>query len=273
MKISLFYVDAFASEVFKGNPAAVCLLESWLPDEVLQSIAAEHNLSETAFIVKEAKEVFQLKWFTPKTEVDLCGHATLAAAHVLFSIYSFSHKTIQFRTKSGILPVKQDESGKITLDFPIFEIKPYKSTPLLIEGLGISFSEVYKSRDLLVILNNENEVLNLKPDFGKLLMLDCLGVIVTAPGTNCDYVLRFFAPGEGINEDPVTGSAHSTLAPYWSKRLKRNSFYVQQLSERSGEIWCQQKGDRVLISGSAITYMQGNISITIKPHNTLVPFA
>ena len=272
MKISLFYVDAFTLEVFKGNPAAVCLLESWLPDEVLQSIAAEHNLSETAFIVKEAKEVFQLKWFTPTMEVDLCGHATLAAAHVLFSIYNFLHKTVQFRTKSGILPVKQCEDGKITLDFPVFEINPYQSTPLLKEGLGISFSEVYKSRDLLVILNSEKEVLKLKPDFGKLLMLDCLGVIATAPGTNCDYVLRFFAPKAGINEDPVTGSAHSTLAPYWSKKLKKNILFSQQFSERSGEIWCQQKGDRVLISGNAITYMQGNISISIKPHSNLVPF-
>jgi PhzF family phenazine biosynthesis protein len=272
MKISLFYVDTFTSEVFKGNPAAVCLLESWLPDEVLQSIAAEHNLSETAFIVKEAKEVFQLKWFTPKMEVDLCGHATIAAAHVLFSIYNFSHKTIQFRTKSGILPVKQGEDGKITLDFPAFQINPYQPTAVLKEGLGKSFLEVYKSRDLLVVFNNEDEVQDLKPDFGKLLMLDCLGIIVTAPGKKCDYVLRFFAPGAGINEDPVTGSAHSTLVPYWSRRLKKNILFAQQLSERFGEIWCQQKGDRVLISGNAITYMQGNINISIKPHSTLVPF-
>jgi len=272
MKILLFYVDAFASEVFKGNPAAVCLLESWLPEEVLQSIAAEHNLSETAFIVKESKDIFQLKWFTPKIEVDLCGHATLSAAHVLFSIYNFSHKTIQFRTKSGILPVKQASDGKIILDFPTFPINPYQVSTALKEGLGKPFSEVYKSRDLMVVFDNESEVLDLKPDFSKLITLDCLGIIATAPGNNCDYVLRFFAPGAGINEDPVTGSAQSILVPYWSKRLKKNTFFVNQLSERFGEIWCQQKGDRVLISGNAITYMQGNISISIKPHNTLVPF-
>lgn len=272
MKISLFYIDAFTSEVFKGNPAAVCLLESWLPDEVLQSIASEHNLSETAFIVKEAKEIFQLKWFTPKMEVDLCGHATMAAAHVLFSIYNFAHKTIQFRTKSGLLPVKQTEDETTTLDFPAFKINPHEGSALLKEALGTAVSEVYKSRDLLVVFNNEKEILDLKPDFAKLKMLDCLGVIVSAPGKNCDYVLRFFAPGAGINEDPVTGSAHSTLVPYWSQRLKKNTLFAQQLSDRFGEIWCQQKGDRILITGHAVTYMQGTINISIKPHSTLVPF-
>ena len=272
MKISLFYIDAFTSEVFKGNTAAVCLLDSWLPDAVLQSIAAEHNLAETAFVVKDDKEVFQLKWFTPKIEVDLCGHATLAAAHVLFSIYSFNHKTLQFRTKSGLLTVKQADNGLITLDFPAFPLEPFKPTKLLTEALGKPFTEVFKSRDLLVVYNNEKEIIDISPDFAKLKTLDCLGIIVTAPGSDSDYVLRFFAPAAGINEDPVTGSAQSSLVPYWSKRLKKNLLVARQLSERSGEMWCKQAGDRVQISGNAITYMQGTINISIKPQSTLIPF-
>jgi len=272
MKISLFYIDAFTSDVFKGNTAAVCLLESWLPDEVLKSIASEHNLSETAFVVKDDKDVFQLKWFTPKMEVDLCGHATLAAAHVLFNIYNFTGKGIQFRTKSGMLPVEHDDDGKIIMDFPTFQVNPYEPSAILKEGLGKDFAEVHKSRDLLVVFKNEKDIEELKPDFAKLQMLDCLGIIATAPGKNSDYVLRFFAPGAGINEDPVTGSAQSTLVPYWSKRLKKNTLFARQLSDRGGEIWCQLKGDRVIISGNAITYMQGTINISIRPQSTLVPF-
>jgi PhzF family phenazine biosynthesis protein len=272
MKISLFYIDAFTSDVFKGNTAAVCLLESWLPDEVLQSIAAEHNLSETAFVVKDEKDVFQLKWFTPKVEVDLCGHATLAAAHVLFNIYTFTHKGFRFRTKSGILPVQHDEDGKITLDFPVFQANSFVPPAILKEGLGKDFVEVYKSRDLMVVFNCEKDILELAPDFEKLKMLECLGIIATAPGENSDYVLRFFAPGAGINEDPVTGSVQSILAPYWGKRLKKNTLSVRQLSERTGEMSCKLNGDRVLISGHAITYMQGTINISIRPQNTLMPF-
>jgi len=274
MKIPLFYIDAFSSEVFKGNPAAVCLLESWLPDEVLQSIAAEHNLSETAFVVREDKEVFQLKWFTPKVEVDLCGHATLSAAHVLFSIYSFGNKPILFKTKSGILPVTHSSDGKITLDFPAAKAEPYKITQELTEALGCSFTEAYSTRNqLLVVLNSEKEIANLSPDFIKLKELEARAIMVTARGSDCDFVSRFFAPKVGINEDPVTGSAHCSLVPYWSNKLKKTTIHARQLSERTGELWCQLSGDRVMISGYAITYMQGMISISIKPPSNLVAFS
>jgi len=273
MKIPLFYIDAFATEVFKGNPAAVCLLESWLPDETLQSIAAEHNLSETAFVVKEDKEVFQLKWFTPKTEVTLCGHATLAAAHVLFSIYNFGSKPIRFKTKSGVLPVTTTLDSKITLDFPAYRTEPYNAPSALADALGTPFAEVHKSRSLLVVYNNEKEIQDLCPDFTKLSAIEQGRIIVTAPGKGCDFVSRFFAPGVGINEDPVTGSSHCILTPYWSSRLGKTSFYAIQLSERTGELWCQLSGDRVLISGHAITYMQGTINISIKPPTNLVAFS
>ena len=274
MKIPLFYIDAFSSEVFKGNPAAVCLLESWLPDDVLQSIAAEHNLSETAFVVREDKEVFQLKWFTPKVEVDLCGHATLSAAHVLFSIYSFGNKPILFKTKSGILPVTHASDGKITLDFPAAKAEPYKITQELTEALGCSFTEAYSTRNqLLVVLNSEKEIANLSPDFIKLKELEARAIMVTARSSDCDFVSRFFAPKVGINEDPVTGSAHCSLVPYWSNKLKKTTMHARQLSERTGELWCQLSGDRVLISGYAITYMQGMISISIKPPSNLVAFS
>jgi len=274
MKIPLFYIDAFTKEVFKGNPAAVCLLESWLPDEVLQSIAAEHNLSETAFVVREDKEVFQLKWFAPKVEVDLCGHATLAAAHVLFSIYTFGNKPILFKTKSGILPVTHSNDGKLTLDFPASKTEPFTATQALSEALQCPIKEAYTTRNqLLVLLNSEKEIRNLSPDFAKIKEMDTRAIMVTAEGSDCDFVSRFFAPKVGINEDPVTGSAHCSLAPYWSSKLKKTNLHASQLSERTGELWCQLSNDRVLISGYAITYMQGTISISITPPSNLVAFS
>ena len=274
MKIPLFYIDAFTSEVFKGNQAAVCLLESWLPDDVLQSIAAEHNLSETAFVVREEKELFQLKWFTPKVEVDLCGHATLAAAHVVFGIYSFGNKSVRFKTKSGILSATQAQDGKITLDFPSFEVNSFTGAKNDVsEALGAKFQEIYKSRDILVVFEKEKEVIDLVPNFSLIKKLDCLGIVVTAPGHDCDFVSRYFGPAAGIDEDPVTGSAHSLLAPYWSTRLKKSSFFARQLSSRTGEIWCQLNGDRVLITGFATSYMQGTINIKITPSSVLIPFS
>jgi PhzF family phenazine biosynthesis protein len=272
MKIPLFLIDAFTSEVFKGNPAAVCLLDSWLPDEVLQSIAAEHNLSETAFVVRDEKEIFQLKWFTPKVEVDLCGHATLAAAHVLFGIYNFGNKAIRFKTKSGFLPVSQTPDKKIVLNFPAFPNESCKAPAMLADALGSkAYTEVHKSRFTMVVFKHEKDILNLSPDFEKIKAIDSR-IMVTAPGSNCDFVSRYFAPGAGINEDPVTGSAHCSLVPYWSNRLKKDTLFARQLSERSGELWCKLDGDRVLISGEAITYMQGMINISIKPSSTLVQF-
>jgi PhzF family phenazine biosynthesis protein len=272
MKIPLFYIDAFTSEVFKGNPAAVCILESWLPDDILQSIAFEHNLSETAFVVKQEKELFELKWFTPKTEMEICGHATLAAAHVLYNIFDFGNKPIKFRTKSGILPVVKEPDGKLTLDFPIYKNDPYVLSEDLKNALGISAGEAFNSLYIRIILENEKQILGLSPDFSTLRKLSDKGIIVTAPGVESDYVYRFFAPSLGIDEDPVTGSANCMLIPYWSKHLKKNTLHAFQLSERSGEMWCKLSGDRALISGYAITYMQGNINIRITPPTKLVPF-
>ncbi|HEX2936425.1 MAG TPA: PhzF family phenazine biosynthesis protein [Bacteroidales bacterium] len=274
MKIPLFYVDAFTSEVFKGNPAAMCMLESWLPDEILQSIAAEHNLSETAFIVKK-DDVFQIKWFTPKAEAFLCGHATLATAHVLFKIYNYGSKPIRFESKSGILSVTQASDGFITLDFPAYELEPTGPLPNLAEILGVQYKEMYnaESRHLFVALNSEKEVLELRPDFRSMSELQHRSVLVSAPGNQCDYVLRYFAPKVGVNEDPVTGSAQCSLIPYWSQRLNKKKLISRQLSERGGEIHGELSADnRVRISGNAIIYMQGTINISIKPQNTLIPF-
>ncbi len=273
MKIPLFYVDAFTSEVFKGNPAAVCLLESWLPQEVLQSIAFEHNLSETAFVVREDKEIFQLKWFTPRKEVELCGHATLSAAHVLYSIYDFGNKKIKFKTLSGILPVTKNDNKSLTLDFPVFTSESYILPENIKIALGINNGyQAFLSKFILIVLENENQVINIKPDFSLLSKSADKGIIVTAPGKDSDYVYRYFATYAGINEDPVTGSANSALVPYWTKKLNKSNLYARQLSERTGELWCKQSANRVLISGFAITYMQGNISISISPPDMLVPF-
>jgi PhzF family phenazine biosynthesis protein len=274
MKIPLFYVDAFTSEVFKGNPAAVCLLESWLPDEILQAIAAEHNLSETAFVVKK-EESFQIKWFTPKSEVSLCGHATLATAHVLFKIYNYGTKPIPFSSKSGELFVQQSADGKITLNFPLYNLSPIAPISQLTEIFSVPCNELYtyESKHLLVVFDTEKTIAMLTPDFKKIEALQHRAVLVTAPGNNCDYVLRFFAPKEGINEDPVTGSAQCALIPFWSKKLSKTKMVARQLSERGGEIYTELSVEnRALISGYAIIYMQGTINITIKPQNTLIPF-
>jgi PhzF family phenazine biosynthesis protein len=271
MKIPLFYVDAFTTEVFKGNPAAVCLLESWLPEEVLQSIATEHNLSETAFIVKD-NDQFQIKWFTPRNEVDLCGHATLGAAHVLFKIYNFGSKPIQFQSKSGILPVKQALDGKITLDFPVIPYKHLNKSAEIADALGKEPMELYTSTKLVAVFKNEKDIRDLNPNFDKLQQLNFSGIIVTAPGTDCDYVLRYFAPKVGVNEDPVTGSAQSIITAYWSNRLNKKQLFSRQLSDRTGEIWTEHTGNRTLIAGYGNIYMQGTIQITIKQQNTLIPF-
>lgn len=272
MKIPLFYIDAFTTEAFKGNPAAVCMLDAWLPDETLQDIASQHNLSETAFVVKDEKNMFHLKWFTPTTEVDLCGHATLATAFVLFSIYNFDKKPIQFTTKSGKLDILQEADGKLTMNFPAFETNPYSRKDLS-SLFGTKAIEFRKSRDLVVVFENELDVELFQPNFEKLKSIDTHGIIITAPGKDCDFVSRFFAPNAGVNEDPVTGSAHCTLAPFWGERLGKKQLYARQLSKRTGEIWCKTNGDRVLLSGFAHSYMQGTINISIKPPSNLVQFA
>lgn len=260
MLIPYYQVDAFASRVFTGNPAGVCLLSDWLPDDVLQSIAAENNLAETAFVVQRAGR-YDLRWCTPTMEVDLCGHATLAPAHVVFEHLGYRGDTIYFDTvKSGELRVTRD-GDLYMLDFPS---RPAIACPVpadLVKGLGRPPVHVAKARDYLAVFATEQEVADLKPDMAALCQLDSLGIIATAPGTNCDFVSRFFAPQAGIPEDPVTGSAHSTLIPYWSERLAKRQLHARQISARGGELFCEHRGERVGIGGRAVTYSTGFIRI------------
>jgi predicted PhzF superfamily epimerase YddE/YHI9 len=261
MKLSYFQVDAFSSEPFHGNPAGVCLLERWLSDSTLQNVAAENNLSETAFLVRRGGNVdFDLRWFTPATEVDLCGHATLASAFVLFAELGESGNEIRFSSRSGILKVAR-ENELLVLDFPARPATPCRPPEPLLRGLGKAPSETRKARDYLAVFASAAEVLALRPDFTALATLDCLGIIATAPGEDCDFVSRFFAPGAGIPEDPVTGSAHCTLIPYWSQRLGRERLFARQVSSRGGELFCRQAGERVFIGGKAVLYSKGHIEI------------
>lgn len=257
MKIPLFQVDAFTSEVFHGNPAAVCPLDAWLTDATLQNIAAENNVSETAFIVSRGDE-FELRWFTPTTEVDLCGHATLAAAFVMFEERNFPGHSIHFHSRSGILTVTR-ASEILTLNFPARPPQACAVPEALERGLGCQPAAVFKSRDYLVVFDSAEEVRALKPDFATLKTLDCLGIIATAPGDDCDFVSRFFAPSAGIDEDPVTGSAHCTLIPYWAQRLGKTKLFARQVSQRGGELFCELAGDRVRIGGKAVLYSRGEI--------------
>ncbi len=259
MKVPYFQVDAFTNRPFSGNPAGVCLLDRWLPDAHLQQIAFENGLPETSFLVREKKS-YSLRWFTPTIEVDLCGHATLAAAHVLNDHFRFSSPWL-FHTKSGPLTVSASD-GLLTLDFPARQAEPVDPPADLIEGLGVAPRETFRARDYLAVFSTAAEVQALSPNFPALARLDCLGIIATAPGDDCDFVSRFFAPGAGIPEDPVTGSAHCTLMPYWAERLRKNNLFARQISPRGGELWCELKGDRVLISGHAVTYLEGQITIS-----------
>ncbi|NOX90521.1 MAG: PhzF family phenazine biosynthesis protein [Calditrichaeota bacterium] len=261
MRISFFQVDAFTSTVFGGNPAAVCLLNSWLDDQILQNIAAENNLSETAFIVRKSKALYELRWFTPTIEVDLCGHATLAAAFAVFSFVDSNLREIEFKTASGKLTVTK-EDGLLSMDFPARKPIEAEIPPTLIRALGKKPVSVLKSRDLLVVFEDEADILEIAPDFELLKQIDeALGIIITAPGKKSDFVSRFFAPKAGIPEDPVTGSAHSTLIPYWAERLNKERLYALQLSKRGGELFCENKGNRVKISGNAVLYAKGEIFV------------
>ncbi len=259
MNIPIYQVDAFTDKLFEGNPAAVCPLEDWLSPELMQNIAAENNLSETAFFVRKEK-IFELRWFTPKIEVDLCGHATLASAHVIFNHLGYSEEQITFSAVSGELRVTRT-NGRLILDFPSSPPSPAKIKEELIQGLGMRPIEVHKSRDYLAVFGSEADILSLKPDFDILGKLDCLGIIVSAKGKSCDFVSRFFAPAAGINEDPVTGSAHTTLIPFWAERLKKNVLHAFQLSRRKGELFCEYAGDRVKIGGHAVTFFVGEVSL------------
>jgi PhzF family phenazine biosynthesis protein len=259
MTAPIYQVDAFTSDVFGGNPAAVVPLGRWPEDRILQQIAAENNLSETAFFVGRG-HFFELRWFTPALEVDLCGHATLATAHVLFEHLHYSKDIIQFKTlQHGVLKAFMN-NGLITLDFPALPVQEIGCPEQLPRALGLDPVEVLESRDLLVVLRNEEEVANLQPDINSFKALPHLGIIVTARGDETDFVSRFFAPNAGIDEDPVTGSAHSTLTPFWSGRLHKKRLSARQLSARGGELICEYDNDRVLISGRAITYLKGEIT-------------
>jgi PhzF family phenazine biosynthesis protein len=259
MKLPYYEVSAFTTNPFGGNPAGVCLLDSWLPDDVLQKIAANNNLSETAFIVPRGNE-FDLRWFTPTTEVDLCGHATLAAAAVLFNERGVAENEIHFLTRSGLLAVTR-EADLLTLDFPSRPAAPCAASDSLLRGLGATPKEVLKSRDYLAVFSSEAEVRSLKPDFAALKTLDCLGIIATAPGDDCDFISRFFAPGAGVDEDPVTGSAHCTLISFWAERFGKTELIAKQVSARAGELFCELKGERVLIGGNAVVYSRGTIEV------------
>lgn len=257
MPIPLFQVDAFTDRPFHGNPAAVCLLEAWLDDTVLQAIAAENNLSETAFIVPHGPD-FELRWFSPTTEVELCGHATLAAAHVLFSKGGYSGSHIQFHTRvSGILSVSRGQDGLLTMNFPARVAQPCPIPAALIDGLGVQPQEVLLADDYLVIVASEDEVRAIQPRHDLLQQLPGRGVIVSARGNDADIVSRFFAPKYGIPEDPVTGSAHCTLTPYWCDRLDTTRLVAKQISARTGNIICELREDRVLLSGHAVLILEG----------------
>lgn len=259
MNIPLYQVDAFTSELFHGNPAAVCILDKWLNDRLMEKIAMENNLSETAFIVRE-KDEFNIRWFTPVSEVKLCGHATLAAAHVLFTNYNHKDNAIIFKTKySGTLRVLKEE-GYLILDFPVQHIEKIIPPSELIQGIGKKPLEVYTDKtDYMLVYQNEHDIKEILPDFKHISQSEIRGIIVTAKGDDCDFVSRFFAPNVGVNEDPVTGSAHTLLAPYWAEQLKKNELEAKQLSKRQGILRCKIDKDRVFIYGSAVTYSKGEI--------------
>lgn len=261
MKIKLYQIDAFADKVFKGNPAAVCPLNEWLPDETMQNIAMENNLAETAFYVKNGDQ-FHIRWFTPAVEVDLCGHATLAAAAVLFEYEKFGGDEIVFFShRSGELRVTS-KGRMLTLDFPADKYERIDLSPQLIACFSCQPLEAYKGKtDYMLVFNTEEEISKMIPDLPAICKLKARGVIVTAPGTKTDFVSRFFAPQSGINEDPVTGSAHTTLIPYWAKKTGKSEMTAIQLSARKGYLECAHHGDRVKISGQTVTYLHGEIAL------------
>jgi len=261
MQIPLYQVDAFTSQVFAGNPAAVCLIDAWPDDALLQAIATENNLSETAFLVRRG-DGFELRWFTPLVEVALCGHATLASAFVLFACRGWAGAEVRFETRrSGRLVVTR-RGERLEMDFPARPPEPGARFPGLERALGVTAESLLASpEDALVVLPTERAVRAVRPDFTALRETDCRGVIVTAPGENCDIVSRFFAPRVGIAEDPVTGSAHCVLVPYWAQRLGRRQLHARQVSARGGELFCEDRGARVSIAGQAALYLEGDIRV------------
>ena len=260
MRLIIYQIDAFAEKIFEGNPAAVVPLENWLPDNVMQKIALENNLSETAFFV-QVENGFHIRWFTPLAEVDLCGHATLATAHVLYNHLAYNVNEINFQSRSGILKVKK-EKDLIILNFPASKITETEIPKNLKSAFHIQPKNCLKGRDdLMLVFEHEEDIIKLKPDFQKISESKTRGIIVTAKSNQYDFVSRFFAPAVGVNEDPVTGSAHTMLIPFWSEKLGKTELVARQVSARGGILHCKNIGDRVEIGGKAVTYMTGKIMI------------
>jgi PhzF family phenazine biosynthesis protein len=263
MKIPIYQVDAFAAGLFQGNPAAVCPLEEWLPASTMLAIASENNLAETAFYVRQAPGRYGLRWFTPAVEVDLCGHATVAAASVIMDVRRETKgPSLSFETLSGELSVER-EGDLYVLDFPARPATECTVHPRLVEALGATPSVILAARDYLCVFDDEAPVRALAPDMALLAGIDRFAVIATAPGRDSDFVSRFFAPAKGVPEDPVTGSSHTTLIPYWSGRLGKTELFARQISSRGGELWCRDLGARVKIGGRAVQYLQGEISVPV----------
>lgn len=259
MQLHFHQVDAFSDRPFAGNPAMVYRLDQWLEDGLMQQVAAEHNLAETAFVVAE-DDGYRIRWFTPSTEVPLCGHATLASAHVLFDVYAEQAPRLDFKSRSGLLSVSR-ENGRLWLDFPRIDPQPLTEPVAVAEALGCEVREVYQTRELFVVLDSEQAVRDCAPDMAALARLPGLGVIVTAPGERHDFVSRYFAPGIGIPEDPVTGSAHCSLIPYWAARLGKSELQAFQCSTRGGELFCRLEGERVKIGGMARRVASGTLML------------
>ncbi len=260
-KYPIYQVDAFAESPFSGNPAAVVLLKEWPGSDLMQNIAAENNLAETAFILQK-NEGFEIRWFTPTVEVDLCGHATLASAYVIFNFYDWKNNLINFQSRKSGLLIVEKKDNLLVLDFPSDVYSEAKIPDILIKGLGTNPLECYKGKsDFLLIFEDPADIENINPDFGLLSEIDCRGIIVSAPGKDVDFVSRFFAPMCGINEDPVTGSAHTTLIPYWAKKLNKSKLTAKQLSRRRGVLYCEYCGERVKIGGKSILYLRGEILV------------
>lgn len=258
--IRIYQIDAFADRVFSGNPAAVCPLTEWLPDELMQAIAAENNLSETAFFVPDGEGDYDLRWFTPTIEVELCGHATLASAFVILECMATGREAVSFNTRSGRMAVARRDD-LLYLDFPAHQAVETEIPEALAGGLGVAPRAVLEGPNYMAVFAQEAEVAALEPEFRSLAKLYPRGVIATAPGEDCDFVSRYFAPAHGVDEDPVTGSAHCMLIPYWSVKLARKSLLARQISARGGTLHCEDRGPRVGIGGRASLYMEGTVRI------------
>lgn len=271
MKLPIYQVDAFTSELFGGNPAAVVPLESWLDDETMLAIAAENNLSETAFFVG-ANGKYDIRWFTPTMEVNLCGHATLALAHVIFSELKLKSDRIDFHSdKSGVLSVERRGDDRLVLDFPAYQITEIEASDALAQALGKVPVKAWSAvnNGVMMRLDTEQDVRDLEPDFNALAKLEYERIYVTAPGETCDFASRMFAPKIGIAEDPVTGAMHCTLVPYWAGQLGKNELVARQVSKRGGELFCELAGDRVKIGGNAVTYLKGEIYVEARSEKSV----